>query len=111
MEAREKIRQFIETNKKAFKKCEIQILSDASVVVYQLTKDSFILKSIEPYYRLVQTYKSKFSFVIRWLPENENPAYSGIISSPPMKPTIDIQFEMKDVPGKGDRTGGYLPLK
>ncbi len=103
--------QFIETNKKAFKGKEIEIHSDASIVVYQLTKDSFILKSIEPYYRLVQTYKNKFAFDLRWVPEKENPALTGMIGTPPMKPSIDIQFEMNDKSDKGARKGGFLPLE
>ncbi len=103
--------QFIENNKKAFNSKEIRILSDASVVVYQLTKDSFILKSIEPYYRMVQTYKNKFSFDLRWIPEKENTALNGMIDTPPMKPSIEIKFDMKKDPGNGNRPGGYLPLE
>lgn len=102
--------QFIEKNVKAFNDQEIQILSDASVVVYQLTKDTFILKSIEPFYRLVQSYKSKFAFKVRWMPENENPAFNGLMDTPPMKPSIEINYEMKNEDKNQQRLGGYLPV-
>ena len=88
--------RFIETNKKLFKNKRIEILSDSSVVVYQLTKDTFIFKKIEPYYRLVQTYKSKFSFKVHWLPENDNPAFNGLTDTPPLNPSIKINYDIKD---------------
>ena len=103
--------QFIENNKKIFKGKEIEILSDASVVVYQLTKDSFVLKSIEPYYRMVQTYKSKFSFLVRWIPEKENIACNGLIETPPMKPSVEIKYDINSHDNGINRPGGFLPLE
>ena len=87
--------QFIENNTKILGKKELQILSDASVVVYQLTKDTFVLKNIEPYYRKVQTYKSKFPFRIHWLPEKENVACNGLNDTPPMQLSVEINYGMK----------------
>jgi len=101
--------QFIESNKKIFKKSEIQILSDASVVVYQLSKDSFVMKNIEPYFRMVQTYKAKFPFKVHWIPEKENTACSGLSDAPAMKPSVEINYNIK---GKDmNRQGGVLPIQ
>jgi len=87
--------QFIENNKKIFQDEEIEILSDASVIVYQITKETFILRSIKSYYQMVQVYKGKFPFKVRWIPENENTARYGLIDTPPMKPSVEINYDMK----------------
>lgn len=101
--------RFIETNNKLFKDQNIEILSDASVIIYQLTKDTFILKNIEPYYRLVQTYKTKYSFKLRWSPEKDNPAFNGLCDAPPIKPSIKINYDIKDKNSQ-NRQGGILPM-
>jgi hypothetical protein len=101
--------RFIETNGKLFKSQDIEILSDASVVIYQLTKDTFIFKNIESYYRLVQTYKAKFPFKLRWAPEKENPAMQGLNDTPPIQPTTKINFDIKDKKNI-NRQGGVLPM-
>jgi hypothetical protein len=99
--------QFIESNAKTLGKQEIEILSDASVVVYQLTKDTFILKNIEPYYRMVQTYKMKFPFKVHWIPEKENAACNGLNDTPPMKLSVEINYGMK--PADRKQSGGATP--
>jgi hypothetical protein len=102
--------RFIETNSKLFKGKNVEILSDASVVIYQLIKKSFIFKSLEPYYRMVQTYKAKFAFKLNWIPENENPANHGLSEMPPVRPSVEINYDIKQT-GKNDvRHGGALPL-
>ncbi|MCP4580466.1 MAG: hypothetical protein GY839_02530 [candidate division Zixibacteria bacterium] len=102
--------QFLEKNKKLLKDDKVEILSDASVVVYQLSKNAFVYKSVESYYRMVQTYKSKFDFKIHWIPEQDNTAYHGLIGTPPMKPTVDIKFDIKNADDISKRRGGVLPM-
>jgi hypothetical protein len=102
--------QFLDKNKKLLKDSMAEILSDASVVVYQLTKDDFIYKSIESYYRLVQTYKSKFAFKVHWIPEKENSACHGLADTPPMKPSVEIQYDIKNPDKTMSRRGGVLPM-
>ncbi|MCD6163554.1 MAG: hypothetical protein J7K40_14230 [candidate division Zixibacteria bacterium] len=101
--------RFIETNDKLFKKENIEISSDASVVIYQLTKDTFVFKNIEPYYRLVQTYKAKFKFDLHWKPLKDNPAHHGLIGTPSIKPSVKINYNIKG-DEKNNRKGGVLPL-
>jgi len=102
--------QFLEKNKKLLKDNKVEILTDASVVVYQVTKDDFIYKSIESYYRLVQTYKSKFAFKVHWIPEKENTAFHGLVGTPPMKPSVEIQYDIKNADKTMSRRGGVLPM-
>ncbi len=102
--------RFIETNAKLFKDKNIDILTDASVIVYQLSKDTFIFKNIEPYYRLVQTYKSKFPFSLHWIPQKENPANHGLNETPPLKPSVEINYDIKGDNKDANRRGGVLPL-
>jgi hypothetical protein len=102
--------QFLEKNKELVKDDKVEILSDASVVVYQLSKDAFIYKSVETLYRTVQTYKSKFNFKIHWIPEQDNIAYQGLTGTPPMKPSVKIKYEMKKPDDISGRRGGVLPM-
>ena len=101
--------RFIEVNKKLLAGKNIEIFSDASVVIYQLAKDAFILKGIKPYYQLVQAYKSKFPFRVHWLPKKDNPACHGLGDTPPLKPSIKINYDVKKS-GNIDRRGGVLPM-
>ena len=102
--------QFIESNAKVFKNKEIQIFTDASVVVYHLTKETFIFNSVKPYYRMVQSYKAKFDFSIRWIPEKENAAYQGLTDTPPLKPSVEINYSIKTDKNANSRRGGVLPM-
>ena len=102
--------QFIETNEKLFKGKNIEIYSDASVVIYQLTKGTFIFKQIESYYRLVQVYKNKFTLNFRWIPEQDNPAHHGLFGTPPIKPTVEINYSIKKSENNSGRVGGVLPM-
>lgn len=102
--------RFIETNSKLFKGKTVEILSDASVVIYQLTKNSFIFKNLEPYYRMVQSYKAKFAFKLNWTPESENPANHGLNEMPPVRPSVEINYDIKQTNKNNVRQGGALPL-
>jgi len=101
--------RFIETNTDLFKDQNIEIQSDASVVIYQLTKDTFIFKNVEPYYRMVQSYKAKFQFKLHWLPQRDNPACHGLTDTPPLKPSVKINYDIKDSKN-ANRRGGVLPM-
>ena len=102
--------QFLGNNKSLLKDDKIKILSDASIVVYQLSQNTFIYKNIEEYYRLVQTYRSKFDFRVHWIPEKDNSAYHGLLGTPPMKPSVDIKYEMKGSDQDMKHRGGMLPM-
>lgn len=102
--------QFLENNKGLLKDGTIKILSDASIVVYQLSQGTFIYKNIEEYYRLVQTYKSKIDFKVHWIPEKDNCAYHGLLGTPPMKPSVEIKYDMKGSDQDMRHRGGVLPM-
>lgn len=102
--------QFIDSNDKVFKNKDIQILSDASVVVYHLTKETFIFNSVKPYYRMVQAYKGKFDFTVRWIPERENAAFLGLTDTPPLKPSVEINYSISSSKNAHSRSGGVLPM-
>ena len=51
----------------------------------------------------------KFPFILRWLPELENLARTGLVETPPIKPEVNINYGMKDS-SQVRRQGGVLPL-
>jgi hypothetical protein len=102
--------RFISTNEKLFKGNSIDILSDATVVIYQLTKGGPISKSHQPYFNTVNNFKSKFAFKVKWIPEKDNPACHGLSDVPPFKPSIEINYDVKDARQKYIRRGGMLPI-
>lgn len=102
--------RFIENNEKIFKGSEIEIHSDAAVVIYQVTKNPVVPKSMLQYYHAVQQYRSKFPFKLSWVPLRENPAYHGLHDLPPLKPSVEIRYDIKDTARKTNRRGGMLPL-
>jgi len=102
--------QFIETNEKVFKADTIEIYSDSPVVIYQLTKGGPIAKALRPFYQAVKQFNTKFSFKVNWIPQKENPACNGICNIPPLKPSVEINFEAKNSNKKHSRRGGVMPL-
>jgi hypothetical protein len=59
---------------------------------------------------MVQLYKSKFNFLVRWIPEQENIAYQGLTGTPPLKSSVDIKFDIKHHDEISDRQGGTLSM-
>jgi hypothetical protein len=102
--------QFIDTNKKAFQDQTIEIYTDSSVVAYHLTKGGQITKKLKASYRAVMQYKSKFAFKINWVPLRENPACHGLNDMPPLKPSIQLNFDVKGPNHKTIRRGGSLMI-
>jgi hypothetical protein len=94
--------KFAEHNDELFNNRKIEIYSDSSVVIYQLTRDSFVLRHIEPYYRLVQSYHERIPAKFRWLPVDDNPACHGLTGTPPIDPKINIKYDLKDKSGIGN---------
>jgi hypothetical protein len=102
--------QFIDTNEKVFKGEPIDIYSDSPVVIYQLTKGGPIIKPLMKLYQTVVQYKSKISFKLNWIPQQENPACHGLSDVPPLKPSVEITFESREKGKKQLRRGGSLSL-
>lgn len=101
---------FIENNKKNFRGFEIEIYSDAAVVVYQLLHHKCISAGLKKYYDAAMACRSKISFSINWVPSKENPSRSGILETPPLRSDIEIRFDDKKS-AKTERLGkGHLRL-
>ncbi len=101
--------KFIENNDKIFKGTDIEIHSDAAVVIYQITKNPVVTKSMLQYYQTVQQYRAKFPFKLSWVPLKDNPACHGLSDLPPMKPSVEIRYDIRDSAKKQVRRGGVLP--
>jgi len=101
--------KFIENNDKIFKGTDIEIHSDAAVIIYQLTKNPVVPKSMIQYYQAVQQYRAKFPFKLSWVPLKDNPACHGLSDLPPLKPTVEIRYDIKDSAKKTVRRGGVPP--
>jgi hypothetical protein len=59
---------------------------------------------------MVQSYKAKFDFRLNWIPKNENPANHGLNEMPPVRPSMEINYDIKQTNRKNVRQGGVLPL-
>jgi len=93
--------KFINTNKKHLKEFDFQILSDSSLVIYQIAHKKFISPDLLPYYNAAIDYKRKVSYKVSWVPREENIAITGLIDTPPLEPEIALNLKL-DPPGMGE---------
>ena len=87
--------RFIESNKKSLREFELEIHSDAAVVVYQLLHHKSVSQSLMRLYNAAVVYQSKIAFRMSWVPSRDNPALSGLLETPPLKSDIEIRFDDK----------------
>lgn len=103
--------KFVDTNPGVFKDRSIEVFSDSSVLISQLVRGMHIYKSIEPYHRMARSYRSKIPYRVHWLPEDTNPACIGLAETPPMKPGVKINFDIKGKARSLGRQGDFLPTQ
>lgn len=85
--------RFIELNHKAFEGQKIVVLCSSSLLVYQLSENALCQKDLERHRNLALAYKKKLGFSLSWVPESENRAQNGMMDLPPLKSSIDFNFE------------------
>jgi len=86
--------RFVELNPKVFGAAELEILSDAAAMVYQVSGKAPETTLAARYLPTVQYYQKKLHFSVHWIPPQENTAVEGIFDLPPLKsaPAINMQF-------------------
>jgi len=84
--------KFIEQNKKSFAGLEFELLSDSSLIIYQISHRKFISRELAPLYFSAIEYKKKIDFRVTWVPRNENIAITGLSDTPALKPELDLDF-------------------
>jgi len=87
--------RFLESNRKSLREFDIEIHSDAAVVVYQLRHQKTVSGGLKRFFNAVNAHKSNMSFKVSWVPSKENPALSGTLETPPLKSDIEIRFDDK----------------
>lgn len=84
---------FIELNHKAVEGQKINILCSSPLLVYQMSENRACQKEVERYRNLALAYKRKLQFSLSWVPESENRAQNGMMDLPPLKNSLDFNFE------------------
>jgi hypothetical protein len=84
---------FIEQNGEAFKDQKLSIFCSSPLLVYQMTANTLCQKEVERHRNLALAYKKKLGFSLSWVPETQNPAHNGIIDLPPVKTSLNLNFE------------------
>jgi hypothetical protein len=85
--------RFIEKNYKAFEGQKINVLCSSSLLVYQMSENSFCQKELERHRNLALVYKKKLKFSLSWVSESENRAQNGMMDLPPLKNSFDFNFD------------------
>jgi hypothetical protein len=70
--------EFVELNPHLFKNKRIEIFGDNFKVVSQVNQKIRPSKDLEPYLDMAVGYKRKIPFVLKWIPDSENPAQDGM---------------------------------
>ena len=84
--------RFIKDNPAISKRFDIHILSDSSLVVYQIIHKKFISKELEAYYQAVTLHKKRLHFDLNWIPQQENLALTGLSDIPESEEIMTVDM-------------------
>jgi len=91
--------KFIDLNKKQFDETEFQVLSDSTLVVYQISHRRLITKELTSLYNAALNYKRKVNYRVSWVPRQENIAIIGINQSPPFRSDLELNLDIDSPDG------------
>ena len=72
--------EFMELNPHLFKNRRIEIFGDNFRVVNQVNQHLHPPKDLVPYVNMAVGYKRKIPYILKWIPDSENPAQDGLAS-------------------------------
>jgi hypothetical protein len=99
--------KFINDNQKQLCNYQFEILSDSTLVVYQISHRKFFTSELAPFYAAAIDYKSKINYKISWVPRQENIAITGLCETPPLKSDLDLKLDMNS---PDDRSSDRLSI-
>ncbi|KPJ65069.1 hypothetical protein AMJ44_11145 [candidate division WOR-1 bacterium DG_54_3] len=85
--------RFIELNFKAFQSQKLNVLCSSPLLVHQMSENVVCQKEVERYRGLALAYKKKLKFSLSWIPESANRAQNGMMDLPPLKNSLNFNFE------------------
>ncbi len=83
--------RFIENNPKVFEGERVEILTDASQLVEQLTGKLPTDPHLRSVFAIIRTVREKVRFELAWVPPDQNRAIEGVLDLPPLKTKFQIQ--------------------
>jgi hypothetical protein len=86
--------KFIDDNQEQLGAYQFEILSDSTLVVYQISHRKFFSSDLAPYYAAAIDYKSKIDYRISWVPRQENIAITGLSETPPLRSDLDLKLDI-----------------
>ncbi len=99
--------KFINDNQKQLGNYQFEILSDSTLVVYQISHRKFFTSELAPFYAAAIDYKGKINYKISWVPRQENIAITGLCETPPLKSDLDLKL---DINYPDDRSSDRLSI-
>ena len=70
--------EFMELNPHLFKNKRLEIFGDNFNIVNQVNQKVHPTKDLEPYMNMAIGYKRKIPFILKWIPDSENPAQDSL---------------------------------
>jgi hypothetical protein len=83
--------RFAEGNPKVFEGHNLEIYSDSSQFVEQLTGQASVDPTLVKSHLLIRSLREKIRFELSWIPSDQNRAIEGILDLPPLKTHFQIQ--------------------
>ncbi len=83
---------FVVTNPRVFEKMNLEILSDAAAVVYQVNRQTPVPPAEARQWALVRRLRDKRPFDLIWIPSEQNPAIHGVLDLAPLKMKTPLIF-------------------
>jgi len=92
--------EFVASNSDMMEHQQLELLGDSAVVVYQVNGKMPVYSRLQPFYRIVEQFKTKFNFKVSWMPASLNRAAKALPDLPPLK--VEFNYEFYDAKKKTD---------
>ena len=83
--------RFVENNPKVFEGERVEVLTDASQLVEQLTGKLAVDPSMTKTIAIILSFRQRIRFELTWVPPNQNRAIEGVLDLPPLQTKFQIQ--------------------
>ncbi len=83
--------RFVENNPKVFEGERLEIHTDASLLIEQLSGQLPVEPSLLKPITIIRALREKIRFELAWVPPDQNRAIEGVLDLPPLKTKFQIQ--------------------
>jgi hypothetical protein len=89
--------KFIEANHKQLNGYNFEVLTDSSLIVYQISHRKIMTPGLTQYYDTAVDYKDRIDYRISWVPRDQNIAIVGLDDVPTFRLDLELKLDLDPI--------------